>query len=496
MLTWMQHHKKYLVVTIWVSTIAFVGAGFLGWGVYDFNLNRSSSVATVGNEKIGFSEFDTRYRQILSYYNQISNGALTPENAEQLGIKNIALSSLVEDKLLLNFAKDLGIDANENEILQKLANTREFQDPTGDFNKTIYYELLNANNLAPKDYETQLANEVITDKLNQIFNIPSKDEELKMLASSYFMQDALSIVKIDYDKKNIKINEEDLKKLWNEHKEDYKTKKIYEISTYFLPVSNEKIDDKELEKFYNQDENKLKYKDFAGKVMDFQSAKNEVAKDYALMQLKNVANAKFLDLKNGKDNFQKDQNISESDVYYPIDLLNKAKNGDVLRTAPYNNGYIIVKLNKVDPIRNKTFEEAREEVLPMYLSEQARKNLEEKAKNSLVNFKGDDIGFVSRDSSRESVKVSDKILNDSEFAYFLMNVFNTDQNSSYVVINDNKAILYKINKQKLDMNSDKFEQYKAMLEQNLQNLKANELKQELVDELKKIYPIKIYYKGN
>lgn len=114
-----------------------------------------------------------------------------------------------------------------------------------------------------------------------------------MLASSYFMQDALSIAKIDYDKKNIKINEEDLKKLWNEHKEDYKTKKIYEISTYFLPVSNEKIDDKELEKFYNQDENKLKYKDFAGKVMDFQSAKNEVTKDYALMQLKNVANAKF-----------------------------------------------------------------------------------------------------------------------------------------------------------------------------------------------------------
>ncbi|HDZ5095717.1 TPA: peptidylprolyl isomerase [Campylobacter jejuni] len=496
MLTWMQHHKKYLVVTIWVSTIAFVGAGFLGWGAYDFNLNRSLSVAIVGNEKISFSEFDTRYRQILSYYNQISNGALTPENAEQLGIENIALSSLVEDKLLLNFAKDLGVDANENEILQKLANTREFQDPTGDFNKTIYYELLNVNNLTPKDYETQLANEVIVGKLDHIFNIPNKDEELKMLASSYFMRDALSIAKIDYDKKNIKINEEDLKKLWSEHKEDYKTKKMYEISTYFLPSNNEKIDDKELEKFYNQDENKLKYKDFAGKVMDFQSAKNEVAKDYALMQLKSVANAKFLDLKNGKDSFQKDHNISESDVYYPIDLLNKAKNGDVLRPVLYNNGYIIVKLNKVDPIRNKTFEEARDEVLPIYLSEQARKNLEEKAKNSLANFKGDSIGFVSRDSSRENAKVSDNMLNDSEFSYFLMNVFNTDQNSSYVIINDSKAILYKINKQKLDMNSDKFEQYKTMLKQNLQNLKVNELKQELVDELKKIYPIKIYYKGN
>ena len=37
MITWMQKHRKYLVVTIWVSTIAFVGAGFVGWGAYDLN---------------------------------------------------------------------------------------------------------------------------------------------------------------------------------------------------------------------------------------------------------------------------------------------------------------------------------------------------------------------------------------------------------------------------------------------------------------------------
>ncbi|MBM0636974.1 SurA N-terminal domain-containing protein [Campylobacter sp. VicNov18] len=496
MLTWMQHHKKYLIVTIWVSTIAFVGAGFLGWGAYDFNLNRSSSVAIVGNEKIPFDEWDMRYKQILSYYNQISNGTLTQENAKDLGIENIALSSLIEDKLLLNFAKDLGIGVSENEILQKLANTKEFQNPNGDFNKTIYYDLLNANNLTPKDYETQLANEIIISKLGPILNISSKDEELKMLGSSYFMQDDLSIAKIDYNPKNINLDEEELKKLWNIHKQDYKTQKVYEISTYFLSADDEKIDEEELLKFYNQDENKLKYKDSFGKIKDFQSAKNEVAKDYALIRLKNLANAKFLDLKNKKDNFQKDINITSSDFNYPIELLNKAKNAELLRPVLYDNGYIIIRLNKTDPVRIKTFEEARDEVLPMYLSEQTRKNLEEQAKNSLADFKGDDIGFVSRDSSRESVKLSDKILNDSEFAYFLINVFNADQKSSYVLINDNKAILYKINKQKLDLSADKFDQYKLMLQQNLQNLKASELKQELVDRLKKIYPIKIYYKGN
>ena len=49
MITWMQKHKKYLVITIWISTIAFVGAGFVGWGAYDFNKSRATSVAKVGD---------------------------------------------------------------------------------------------------------------------------------------------------------------------------------------------------------------------------------------------------------------------------------------------------------------------------------------------------------------------------------------------------------------------------------------------------------------
>jgi hypothetical protein len=36
MIEWMQRHKKWLVITIWISTIAFIGAGFVGWGAYDF----------------------------------------------------------------------------------------------------------------------------------------------------------------------------------------------------------------------------------------------------------------------------------------------------------------------------------------------------------------------------------------------------------------------------------------------------------------------------
>lgn len=492
MLTWMQHHKKYLVVTIWISVIAFVGAGFVGWGAYDFNLNRSSSVAMVGDEKITFGEFNTRFNQIFSYYNQISNGTLDDENFKK-NIENMTLASLIEDKLLLSFAKNLGLSSNENEILQELANTPAFQNENGEFNKSIYYELLRHNDISPKDYEHSLANEIIINKLNQIFNLPQKEEELKMLASSYFMRDSLSIETIDLNKKDIKINEEELKKLWEEHKADFKTQKIYEISSYVLKADKQNYDDKALRAFY--DEEPSKYKDFNGKILSFEEAKDDVIKAYALNQLKKTANEKFLELKEGKIAFEKDLNITDSDVYYPLELLERAKNGDVLRPFEFAQGYNIIKLNQKDPTRIKTFEEAREEVLPLYLSQKAQELLKQKAQKALNDFKGENIGLLSRDSGRDPQKVDEENLNDAEFSYFLMNVFNSEQNKSYVLLNDNKAILYKINSQKLNPNSDKMAQIKTMLEQNLKNLKANEIKQELIEELKKEYKVKIYYKG-
>ena len=72
MITWMQKHKKYLVVTIWVSTIAFVGAGFVGWGAYDFNKSRATSIAKVGDIDISYHRFEQTYAKLFNYYSQLS----------------------------------------------------------------------------------------------------------------------------------------------------------------------------------------------------------------------------------------------------------------------------------------------------------------------------------------------------------------------------------------------------------------------------------------
>ena len=65
MITWMQRHKKWLVITIWISTIAFVGAGFVGWGSYDYG-KKAGTVAVVGDREVSVEEYNQEYSIFMS----------------------------------------------------------------------------------------------------------------------------------------------------------------------------------------------------------------------------------------------------------------------------------------------------------------------------------------------------------------------------------------------------------------------------------------------
>lgn len=495
MITWMQRHKKWLVITIWISVIAFVGAGFVGWGSYDLNLNRASNVAKVGDEKISFAEFDRRFSQVFSYYQNISNGTLTEQQAKEQRLDAIALQGLIEDKLLINFAKELGIGVSEDEILSALISNPNFWDLNGSFNKEIYYEVLRQNELKSAQYEQMLSDGILLRKISVFFDLGAKQNELEMLASNLYMQDNLEISVFRAQDTNNTIDEALLKQIYDENKEGLKTEAYYTISSYFLPADTKNLDENKLKAYY--EENKAKYIDFAGKILSYDEAKESAAKDFALNELRKNANETYLKLSKKELDFQKEQNITNLDIYYPLDELSKAKAGSVLKpiefTQDNQNGFLIIRLDVNAPERFKSFEEARNELLPLYEKMKHRNFLQNEASKALANFKGKNTGFVNRDSVKDSA-ISDEVMNNAEFAYFLQSVFNSDLNSSAVIFDD-KAILYKIKAQKLD-NPVKLAQYKEILIKDIRDLKSAELRSELLKELEKRYKVEIYYKGN
>ena len=170
MLNWMQKNRKALIPTIWISTIAFVGAGFVGWGAYSFKADSSSSVAKVGNTPITIREFQQKYNNIYNYLNSLSGGTMTSEQADKMNLDMVALSQIIQDTLKLNFANDLGIGANNEDVAKYLVSMPEFQI-AGTFDEEIYKNALARIGVKPKDFESDLRKSVILDKLSHALNL-------------------------------------------------------------------------------------------------------------------------------------------------------------------------------------------------------------------------------------------------------------------------------------------------------------------------------------
>ncbi|MDD3343994.1 MAG: SurA N-terminal domain-containing protein [Sulfurospirillaceae bacterium] len=485
MITWMQRHKKYLVITIWISTIAFVGAGFVGWGAYDLNKDRAASVAKVGNQTISVQEFQTTYANFYNFYNNMLGGKLTQEQADQMGIDKMVMNNLINQTLLLNYANDMGIVATENDIKEALKNNTNFQED-GIFNKNIYYAALKNRRMTPSDYENSLKRDIIINKLQSFLKLPATEKEISLFASAFFMEDKLAVSTVMLDASDISIKEEDTKAYWEKNKANYLTKKSFTLDLIKLPLSTTTIDTKALEEFYNQEKYNYKHED--GKLMSFEEAKDKASIDFRLKNDKKIALETYLAFKKGETSATETKVIYEDDTTLPVDKIQVATKDEVLKPIALNDGYIIIKVKEITLPEPMSYEMAKKTAYNDLLTETKMTALDKKAQARLSTFNGTAIGFVSRDTVKSIAG-----LNEAKSAEFFSYVFDNTTKKGYKIIDD-KAILYEVLEQKL-LNEEKAKQYVSMISENVAQTKQTELNQNLIKKLASQYKVEQYYKG-
>ncbi len=485
MITWMQRHNKYLVITIWVATIAFIGAGFVGWGAYNLNTDRATSVAKVGDRSVSVSEFQQAYANNYNYYNQQLGGKLTKEDADKMGLDKIVMQNIINETLLLNYADSLGLTVLDSDIKDKLKNDKNFQ-VNGVFNKNRYYALLQNQQISAKEYENGLKKELLLNKLQAILKLPNSKREIEIFTSSLFMQDKLMVGKITIDPSTIKLKDEDLKKFWESTKKSYMTKKQYILDTLKIGLSDTVVDDKDLKKFWEG--KKYNYKDKDGKILSFLDAKSSATIDYRLKLSKKKALKTYLKFKKGEIKATDNLVINDDDANFPVAKLRIANKGQVLKPIARPDGYLIVKVKNVLMPRVMKFEEAKAYVTSQFKKHELENSLKSRAKARLQLFNGTTLGFVTRDSVKKIEGLSE-----AQSSQLLNYIFDNKSAQGYKIFG-NSAILYKVLEQKL-LNKDKFELYKSLITQSIKTNKANELNQNLIMKLRGMYKVEQYYKG-
>ncbi len=489
MITWMQKHKKYLVVTIWVSTIAFVGAGFVGWGAYDMNTNRAKSVAKVGNRNISISQFQQKYSTMYEYYLSASNGKFNQEQAEQMGLDKVVLQRLIQDSVMLNYADELGLGISDEEIILALMVDPNFM-VDGKFDKAKYEDSLKQARISPKDYEKNLADSLLLDKLFNALRIDANSKDLDMLASSYFMEDRLSLEIISLNRADIKVDENELKSIWEKNKDKYLTQTKYNLKGKFIPkvISDENLT--LLQEYY--EENRAQYRDGFDKILSFEAAKERIKDDYDMRQTRKLALSEYLKAKKGEVELEFDLIALDDDYEFEAQELKNTQIGEYIKPVKYRmnyqDGYLISRLDSKDLPKPMDYEEARYLIVDEYKDNKLKESLENRAKSALANFKGRDIGFISRENRP---KIDG--LNETQSATFINSIFENSDKSGYVILGD-KIAVYKITDQKLPNFKD-ISKHEDLLKNSAFSIKNEQLIEDLLSSLQHRYKIEQYYKG-
>lgn len=228
-----------------VLVIALV---FIFWGVGANMMDTREAAIVVNDEEISFQEYQRNYDQLLSGYRQQFGGSVPEELLKSMGLPEQVKSQLIQQALLRQGAKSMGLLVSAPEVQRNIQEMVQFQE-NNSFNMEKYKVLLASNRLTPHKYEASQRIDMLSNKaVKAIGNFATTvtDAEINDLYQQAKESVTLNFVKIspgNFTDKVI-IKEEALTSWFEQNKENYKTDPKVQLRFLSFPYSNNGDTDK------------------------------------------------------------------------------------------------------------------------------------------------------------------------------------------------------------------------------------------------------------
>ncbi|MEN8147402.1 MAG: peptidylprolyl isomerase [Campylobacterota bacterium] len=488
MITWMQRHRKYLVITIWISTIAFVGAGFVGWGQYSYG-DKAGAVAKVGDISISQREWQQAYSRLYGQYNQAFQGNFDEKQAESFGLKQQALRQVVEQALILNLANSYNLEVTSEELSKVIVSQDMFFD-NGRFSKEIYVKALKQNNLSVAEYEGDLRNSILIQKVLSLFQSEVLPIEEKIFSTANSIADKIEYKILDANNITLDSSDEALKAFWETRQQNYMSRPSFTLRT----VTQEKIsadaDEATVQEHYKA--NRTDFTDAEGKILELDAARESVIAALDDKATNKQALRNYIAFKKGKLDsatavetltVDEENNPYSAEIFAEITALNVTS--PFLKPRKVGSSYVTIKLQQLNPATAKSFDDAKSAVLADYTAQQGAQKLQELANSSLSSFSGTQSDFIT---SAQSTPLAG--LSDEETTLFVSKLFASAQKRGSVLLSEDKLVLFNIIEQKLIETATGTEAPQAA------RLKASIFDTSLIKMLETKFTIESYVGGN
>jgi peptidyl-prolyl cis-trans isomerase D len=228
-----------------IGIVALIVVSFVFTGVGSYiSSNNSNAVAIVNGEEIPAGTLEIAYNneraRFESQFGEAA-GSLFASESYVKQFRNDILERLINDELLSQKARDLGLRVGADEIKKSIATLPEFQ-VGGTFDNAMYLSTLERAGYTPSEFAEYLRNQMTRQQLVQAINGSSfslQHQVTQMLALQGQTRDAKSLqIDVAQYQDSIELTEEDVVNYYNGNLANFDTQEQVKLAYVTLSVDD------------------------------------------------------------------------------------------------------------------------------------------------------------------------------------------------------------------------------------------------------------------
>ena len=396
MLKTMRKNVKALAPTLWIVIATFIISIFAIWGGGGSlgERGREDTVASMGKDRITTDSFYLALRNRLEALQKEFSG-LNKNFIQQLNIPQQVLEQMIQQNLLAQKAREMGITASSQEVRDRVVSLFQRDGKFIGFNE--YRQILEYNRMSLSQFENGLKEEIVLNKMIQLLTagITATPEELwqnyqKQNESAKIEYLLLEESKVPYDEA---LGTDEIRAYFERSKAKYNLPERRQGSYVFLKTDDLKgeiqVGEGDIEKYYkdNLDQFKEPEKTRVSRIFFSAADKDKEA-------LRKQAQA-ILDRLTGGSDFAQVAQVSSQDEKAKeggdwgfddwrrlsakeIEEIEKLSAGQMSGLVETPDGLSILKVAEKEPDKTQTLEEVKERIRSTLEDQKAREAAEQR----------------------------------------------------------------------------------------------------------------------
>jgi peptidyl-prolyl cis-trans isomerase D len=399
-MTMMRSHSKSILIKI---MIGLIGVVFVFWGIYTIRGPKpGSKIAYVNGYLISGMEYQATYRDMLIALERQYKDYWNEELIEMFQLKQKALETLIDKRLVSQEAVRLGLEVTDDEIADAVYHYPAFQ-VNGVFDENRYRSLLNYNRMEPADFEAGIGSELLGEKIRQFIKSFMPATKGEIIDVYTFQNEKVNLGFVVFNpedfKSGVKAAQADMQTYFDKHKEAYRIPAQIKIDYICFDPSGFKdkvsVTEAEIADHYEynperfKEQSQIRARHILFSIPPDASKETEAeAKDTALEILKRAQRGEnFAEL--AKKYSQDTSNASKGgdlgyfkkgDMVKPFEeLAFSLKKGEVGGPVRTQFGWHIIKVEDIREEKVKTLDEVRDQIEAALKEDIARDMAHERA---------------------------------------------------------------------------------------------------------------------